>query len=105
VFCDSPSEEALERLKAFASTTDGFRLAEVDFALRGPGELLGTRQHGLPPFRIADLVRDADIVEEARRDAQQFVEADPDLLHPDHALLRRMMFTRYGKALELGDVG
>ncbi len=105
VFSDSPSEEACERLKAFSSTTDGFRLAEMDFALRGPGELFGTRQHGLPPFRIADLVRDAEVVEEARRDALEFVDADPGLAHADHALLRRMMLTRYGKALELGDVG
>lgn len=105
VFADDPSEEAGARLKAFSSTTDGFKLAEVDFSLRGPGELFGTRQHGLPPFRIADLERDKAVVEEARRDAQQMVDADPGLASPSHARLRRMMLVRYGKALDLGDVG
>lgn len=105
VFADPQSEDARQRLQAFVSTTDGFRLAEMDFKLRGPGELFGTRQHGLPPFRIADLIRDAEVVEEARRDAQKLIEADPGLAHPDHALLRRMMLVRYGKALDLADVG
>jgi ATP-dependent DNA helicase RecG len=104
-FADPKSDEARQRLQAFQSTTDGFQLAEVDFRLRGPGELFGTRQHGLPPFRIADLVRDADVVEEARRDAQQLLAADPGLGQAECASLRRMMLVRYGKSLELGDVG
>ncbi len=105
VFAHDKSPEAAARLKAFASTTDGFKLAEIDFSLRGPGELFGTRQHGLPPFRIADLQRDAALVAEARRDAQQTVDADPGLAAPAHARLRRMMLVRYGTALDLGDVG
>ncbi len=105
VFANPATEESAKRLQAFTSTTDGFRLAEEDFVLRGPGELFGTRQHGLPPFRIADLVRDAEVVEEARRDAQALVAADPGLAQPQHARLRRLMLTRYGQALELGDVG
>jgi ATP-dependent DNA helicase RecG len=105
VFADPQTEEANERLKAFISTTDGFRLAEIDFRLRGPGELFGTRQHGLPPFRIADLLRDTEILDEARRDAQALVTADAGLSHPDHARLRRLVLTRYGQALELADVG
>jgi ATP-dependent DNA helicase RecG len=105
VFANAETDEARKRLEAFVSTTDGFRLAEIDFAIRGPGELLGTRQHGLPPFRVADLVRDADILEEARQDAKNLVAADPGLSQPEHALLRRMMLVRYGQALELGDVG
>jgi ATP-dependent DNA helicase RecG len=105
VFADPQTEEANERLKAFISTTDGFRLAEIDFRLRGPGELFGTRQHGLPPFRIADLLRDTEILDEARRDAQALVTADPGLSHPDHARLRHQVLTRYGQALELADVG
>ena len=105
VFADPPTEEAEKRLNAFQSTTDGFRLAEIDFALRGPGELLGSRQHGLPPFRVADLMRDTEILDEARRDAQSLVGADPGLSHPDHAGLRRQVLTRYGQALDLADVG
>src|SRR5213076_265579 len=99
------SEAARERLEKFKETNDGFALAEIDFDMRGPGDLFGTQQHGLPPLRIADLRRDRAILEEARREAQQLFAADPGLKHPDHARLRRQMLTRYGNALELSDVG
>jgi ATP-dependent DNA helicase RecG len=105
VFGTTAHDDARRRLDAFVATTDGFKLAEADLELRGPGDLFGTRQHGLPPLRIADLVRDAAVVEEARRDAQQLTALDPGLALPEHALLRRMVLSRYGKALELGDVG
>jgi len=105
VFGDPQTEESRERLQAFVASTDGFELAETDFKLRGPGDIFGTRQHGLPPLRIADLLRDQVILEEARRDAQSLVTADPGLALEEHAKLRRMMLVRYGKALELGDVG
>ena len=99
------NEEGRERLEAFAKATDGFELAELDFELRGPGDLFGTQQHGLPPLRIADLKRDREILEEARREAQLLVGEDPGLSHADHEKLRRQMLKRYEKALELGDVG
>jgi ATP-dependent DNA helicase RecG len=105
VFAAPQTEEAEKRLAAFVSTSDGFRLAELDFELRGPGELFGTKQHGMPPLRIADLLCDADVLAEARRDAQALVAADPGLARPEHALLRQRMMARYGKALDLGDVG
>ena len=105
VFADPQTEEAQQRLEAFVSTTDGFRLAEVDFELRGPGELFGTRQHGLPPMRIADLTRDAEILAETRRDADEMAAQDPDLSLPQHARLRQLVVTRYGQSLDLGDVG
>ena len=104
-FADPQTEASQRRLEAFTQSTDGFKLAEQDFALRGPGDLFGTQQHGLPPFRIADLLRDQDLLVEARRDAAQLIAADPGLAQPEHARLRRQMLTRYGKALELGDVG
>jgi ATP-dependent DNA helicase RecG len=105
LFSDRDDAAENERLQALVATTNGFELAEKDFELRGPGELLGTRQHGLPPLRIADLRRDSPIVIEARADAQQLMTADPDLQAPEHALLRRQVLVRYGKALDLGDVG
>jgi ATP-dependent DNA helicase RecG len=99
------SEQARARLDAFAATSDGFQLAEIDFALRGPGDLFGTEQHGLAPLRIADLQRDQQIVAEARSAAQRLLAADPGLTNTDHTRLRRQMLVRYGRALELGDVG
>lgn len=105
VFATPASDEAEERLDAFTKTSDGFELAEIDFRLRGPGDLFGTKQHGLPPLRIADLRRDVAVVEEARRDAQSLIQSDPDLANPAFARLRRMVLHRYGEALDLGDVG
>ncbi|MCC6125927.1 MAG: ATP-dependent DNA helicase RecG [Pirellulales bacterium] len=105
VFGNPQTEESIARLKAFVASTDGFELAETDFKIRGPGDLFGTKQHGLPPLRIANLLLDGDILQEARRDAQEFVKSDPGLVQSQHTLLKRMMFVRYGKALDLGDVG
>jgi len=105
VFADPSTDEARRRLEAFVETTDGFRLAETDFSLRGPGELLGTRQHGLPAMRVADLAADAELLAEARRDAEQLVAEDPGLARPGFERLRRMVLARYGRALDLADVG
>jgi ATP-dependent DNA helicase RecG len=68
-----------ERIETFVSTTDGFRIAEADLRLRGPGELLGTRQSGLPELKAARLVEDAKLLEQAREDAFALVAADPTL--------------------------
>ncbi|MBS0210399.1 MAG: ATP-dependent DNA helicase RecG [Planctomycetes bacterium] len=105
VFAEIKNDAARERLEALVNTTDGFALAEIDFKLRGPGDLLGTQQHGLPPLRIADLHEDGAILEEARQDAREMIAQDPGLAAPDHQRLRRQMLSRYGSVLELGDVG
>lgn len=106
VFANPGNEAAQQRLEALADTTDGFELAEIDFSLRGPGDLFGTRQHGMPPLRIADLQRDMQLLEEARRDAQAiFTAEEPVLFQPQYARLKRQILRRYGKALELADVG
>ena len=105
VFADTKTDGSVDRLKAFTKSTDGFELAEIDFKLRGPGELFGTSQHGLPPFRIADLSRDIKILEEARADAAALIDADPGMSIPELEKLRRMVITRYGQVLDLGDVG
>jgi len=75
------------RLRALAEHTDGFRLAEIDLELRGEGELVGTRQSGLAQFRVAELPRDAELLERARARAQQIDDLDPELEDPEHALL------------------
>ncbi len=105
VFTDAEgSPEENERLQVFADTSDGFDLAEADFRLRGPGDLLGTRQSGMPPMRIADLQRDQAILQVARQLAQEIIDADGDLSDPAYAALKKQVLRRYGKVLELGDV-
>ncbi|RJX17836.1 MAG: ATP-dependent DNA helicase RecG [Desulforudis sp.] len=78
------TDEARERIKTITSTTDGFKLAETDLRLRGPGEFLGTRQAGLPGFKVTDLVNDWKFVEDMRREAQILLAGDPDLSAPEY---------------------
>jgi ATP-dependent DNA helicase RecG len=70
------SAEARERLKAMTDTTDGFEIAERDLHLRGPGDFFGTRQAGLPTFRMIDLVRDHDLLEDAQREADTWLRSE-----------------------------
>jgi ATP-dependent DNA helicase RecG len=98
-------EDARRRVQAMVETNDGFRIAEVDLHLRGPGEFFGTRQSGLPEFRVADLLRDAALLEEARRDAQGIVAADPELRAPEHRGLRAALLARWRGKLALASVG
>jgi len=98
-------QETRQRLQRFCQTTDGFELAELDLQLRGPGDLFGTRQHGLPPLLIADLTRDYDWLIKARSDAQSLVQIDPELADPQRKRLRQLVLAKYGRMLELGDVG
>jgi len=98
-------EDAQRRVEAMVETNDGFKIAEVDLQLRGPGEFFGTRQSGLPEFRAADLLRDAPLLEEARRDAQAIVAVDTELRDPAHRGLRQALLTRWRGKLELASVG
>ncbi len=93
------------RIDAFVATTDGFKLAEQDLLLRGPGDLVGTRQSGAPPLYLADLLRDGSVVAEARRDALEVFERDSSLAAPELAQLRRVIADRWGPTLGLGKIG
>jgi ATP-dependent DNA helicase RecG len=101
---DPATEDASKRLEAIGRTDDGFEIAELDLSIRGPGELFGSRQSGLPPFRVADLEHDMELLRLARRDAKAMVDRDPGLDAPEHALLRRKILRTYGDALGLADV-
>jgi ATP-dependent DNA helicase RecG len=78
LMCGDVNETARERIRTMVDTQDGFRIADVDLQLRGPGEFFGTKQSGLPAFRVADLIRDREVLELARGEAAGFVENPPD---------------------------
>jgi ATP-dependent DNA helicase RecG len=98
------TEEARRRLEVMEDTSDGFRIAEADLELRGPGDFLGTRQAGLPDFRVASILRDARILAEARQEAFALVEKDPRLSRVENAALRDELLRRWGGRLELAGV-
>jgi ATP-dependent DNA helicase RecG len=84
----SGSPEAMERLRILERSNDGFEIAEEDLRLRGAGDILGTAQSGLPPLRIADLYRDADLIPVAAKEAERILTQDPSLSAPRHIPLR-----------------
>jgi ATP-dependent DNA helicase RecG len=88
------------RLAAVAAQRDGFALAEVDLELRGAGEVLGTRQHGMPEFKVARLPEDAELLQDARDCAEDLLAADPGLDRPEHVLLRDAALERFGPDLD-----
>jgi ATP-dependent DNA helicase RecG len=98
-------DEARERLRAVERTQDGFEIAREDLRIRGPGELLGTRQSGLAILDVADLYRDERILEEAREDAFALVESDPDLARPEHLAAAEALRARWAERLSLAQVG
>jgi ATP-dependent DNA helicase RecG len=102
---DWMAEDTFQRLRVLEQTTDGFAIAEADLALRGPGDFLGTRQAGLPPFRVASLVRDTALMRTARDEALRWLGADPLLERPESAVVRAVLAHRWAGRLELARVG
>ena len=96
---------AEQRLATMVSTTDGFKIAEVDLQLRGPGDFFGTRQSGVPEFRVADIINDTDVLHTARADAFAIVERDPELRAPEHHSLARHLRTHDRESLALLHIG
>lgn len=101
---DPTTPDGMKRLEVMAQTSDGFRLAELDMEIRGPGEVFGARQSGLAPFKVADLRRDVELLAMARRDAQAWIEDAPTLARPEDAVARRRLLKAHGDSLGLGDV-
>ncbi len=104
LFSESSAPDAAQRLHALESTADGFRIAEVDFEIRGPGDVLGTRQHGEMPLRVANLTRDVKILDEARREAFSLVGSG-DFDAPEFAALKQQVLTRFGRLMDLPQSG
>ena len=94
-----------ERLAVLEKQHDGFKIAEADMRLRGPGELLGTRQSGLADFRLASLARDARLLVEARKEALAWLEKDPQLRSRESLGMKELLKHRWGARLQLGTVG
>jgi len=102
---DATSEEAQMRLNTMCRTDDGFEIAEMDLKLRGPGEFFGTRQHGLPEFKLADLGSEIQLLEQAREDALDLLANDPKLSLPHHRALREALRSQFRDTLELAGIG
>jgi ATP-dependent DNA helicase RecG len=96
---------AERRLAAMVATTDGFKIAETDLELRGPGDFFGTRQSGMPEFRVASIVGDGVLLAQAREDAFELVRTDPRLQEPPHRILAEQLRSRFHEDLALLRIG
>lgn len=100
----APRYPTQRRLEALVNCSDGFAIAEEDLRIRGPGEFFGVRQWGLPEFRAANLIRDATLLQQARKEAFALLAGDPHLLDPAHRVLKAAMLRRWQEKLALGSV-
>ncbi|MCF7797122.1 MAG: ATP-dependent DNA helicase RecG [Lentisphaeria bacterium] len=100
-----PNPESTHRLEIMVKTSDGFKIAEEDLKIRGTGDLFGTRQHGLPNLKLADLVTDADILRAARKAAFEVVDDDPQLRKSQHTGLRQVVLTEFNDLLGFAKIG
>lgn len=99
-----PASLVKERLEALVRSNDGFEIAEEDLRIRGPGEFFGFRQWGMPEFRVANIVRDGDLLQLARSEAFALVKQDPQLSAPVHQRIKETMLRKWEKKLDLGSV-
>ena len=99
------TDDGVRRVRAMTRTNDGFELAEADLEIRGPGEFFGTRQSGLPDFKIANILRDASLLEIAKSEANRLAQADPSLSQPTHQVLKQVLQTRWAGHLKMASIG
>ena len=98
-------DDSFQRIQAMIRTNNGFRIAEADLNIRGPGEFFGTRQSGIPNFKIANIIHDATLLEAAKKEAESLIKADPGLNVSEHQLLKRMLQKHWRGNLEIASVG
>ena len=101
LLANARTEAAETRLASMAETSDGFLIAQRDLELRGPGEFFGTRQHGLPDLKIADVLADVHLLERAREEAIRLLQADPELKWPEHSGLREAVARAFGRQAQV----
>jgi len=102
---DPTTDDGKLRLEAMVESTSGFTLAQRDLEIRGPGDVFGTRQSGMPPFKVANPLEDHGLLALARRDAAEWITNSPKLESPDESLIRRRLLKAHGQWLGIGDVG
>ena len=99
------TDDGVRRVRAMTRTNDGFELAEADLEIRGPGEFFGTRQSGLPDFKIANILRDTSLLEIAKSEANRLAKADPNLSQPIHQVLKEVLQTQWRGHLKMASIG
>jgi ATP-dependent DNA helicase RecG len=102
---DAATQDAAARIGAMIRTNDGFEIAEIDMNLRGPGDFFGTRQHGLPQFKLADITQEIEMLHQAKEDALELLARDPNLTQPEHLAMRDALSKQFGESLFLAQVG
>jgi ATP-dependent DNA helicase RecG len=105
LIADTTNDTAEARMRSMCQTTNGFEIAEMDLQLRGPGEFFGTRQHGLPEFKLADITAELELLQQAKQDAIALLEGDPRLTRPEHRFLREALVRQLGDSLALAQIG
>jgi ATP-dependent DNA helicase RecG len=105
LLADPETPEARRRIEVMCETTDGFRIAEEDLRLRGPGEFFGTRQSGLPDLLLGNVVEDYDLLRLARNEAFQWIQDDPAMARPESLPIRRALTKRFHETIRLIEVG
>jgi len=105
IYGQKVSSEARFRLSKMVETTDGFKIAEADLKLRGPGDFLGTKQSGLPEFRIADIIEDQQLLRQAKSAANNLIQQDPNLQKPEHQELKKVFLPYFKEKVRFYGMG
>jgi ATP-dependent DNA helicase RecG len=103
LLADPPNPQAESRLTAMTRTSDGFKIAEMDLQLRGPGHFFGTQQHGLPEFKLANITSEMALLQQAREDAMEILSRDPKL--EQHPALKKTLAEQLGGDVMLAQIG
>lgn len=99
------TDESYRRIQVMVRSNNGFEIAEEDLNIRGPGEFFGTRQSGLPTFKIANIISDAELLESAKKEAMNIIKIDPQLSQPEHQLMKQLLHVHWKGHLEIASIG